>query len=165
METGTWNGTNAARMIVEAQKHNQDICYTGFDLFEDATEQTDKEEFNVKPHHRMADVERYLSQSGAQITLIKGNTRDALKQYTADFAFIDGGHSLETIEHDYQALKHSRVILFDDYYSPDQKGHMPDIRQVGCNLLVQRLPHAVISSPDPVEGGGFVNLAIVFGVP
>jgi predicted O-methyltransferase YrrM len=165
VETGTLNGGNAHRMITQAQKHNKDISYTGYDLFEDATPETDAQEFNVKPHNQMAVVEAALKRTQAKIHLIKGNTRETLKNYTADFAFIDGGHSLETIDHDYQALKHSRVIIFDDYYSPDHEGKMPDIQRVGCNLLVERLPHAVIPTQDRVEGGGFVNLAIVFGVP
>lgn len=164
VETGTWRGSNAARMIQAAQRHNSGISYTGYDLFEDATPETDATEFNVKPHPGKKTVEDYLAQTvGASVVLIKGNTRQTLKNFTADFAFIDGGHSLETIEHDYEALKHSRVILFDDYYTADSEGKIPDIRKVGCNLLVERLPHAVIPCSDRVEGGGFVNLAVVFG--
>jgi predicted O-methyltransferase YrrM len=163
VETGTWSGRNAARMIAEAQKYNSDISYTGYDLFEDATPQTDEEEFNVKAHHKLADVEAALAKTGAQISLIKGNTRQTLQKYTADLAFIDGGHSLETIRHDYEALKGCNLIILDDYYSPDERGRMPDIRKVGCNLLVEKLPHAVIPCRDPVEYGGFVNLAVVFG--
>lgn len=163
VETGTWNGQNASRMIAEALKHNPDISYTGYDLFEDATDQTDAEEFNVKPHNKIEDVRANLSRMGAKIHLIKGNTRDTLKSLTADMAFIDGGHSLETIEHDYEALKGCGLIILDDFYTADDLGRMPDIRKVGCNLLVERLPHAVIPSSDRVEGGGYVNLAVVFG--
>jgi predicted O-methyltransferase YrrM len=163
VETGTWSGRNAHRMITEAQKHHKDISYTGYDLFEDATSETDAQEFNVKPHNKMADVESALRGTEAKIHLVKGNTRQTLQSYTADLAFIDGGHSLETIEHDYQALKGCNLIILDDFYSADSQGRMPDISKVGCNLLVERLPHAIIRGTDQVEGGGIVNLAVVFG--
>lgn len=164
VETGTWRGSNAARMIQAAQRHNSGISYTGYDLFEDATPETDATEFNVKPHPGKKTVEDYLAQTvGASVVLIKGNTRQTLKNFTADFAFIDGGHSLETIEHDYQALKHCSVIIFDDVYVPDEKGGMPDISKVGANKVIEKLPHAVIRSNDRVEGGGIVCLGVVFG--
>lgn len=151
-------------MITEAQKHHKDISYTGYDLFEDATPETDAQEFNVKPHNEMAVVARNLEATQAKVHLVKGNTRQTLQSYTADLAFIDGGHSLETIEHDYQALKGCNLIILDDYYQPDSQGRMPDISKVGCNLLVEKLPHAIIKGTDQVEGGGYVNLAVVFGL-
>lgn len=163
VETGTWCGSNASRMITAAQQFHKEISYTGYDLFEDATDQTDTEEFNVKPHCKMAEVEGILKRTGAKINLIKGNTRHTIRFHMADFAYIDGGHSLETIENDYEALKRCNLIVLDDFYTPDEQGRMPDIKRVGCNLLVDRLPHAIINSRDPVEGGGYVNLALVFG--
>ena len=32
-----------------------------------------------------------------------------------DFVYIDGGHSYETVMHDYFMVKESNVIVFDDY--------------------------------------------------
>ena len=55
----------------------------------------------------------------AAITLVRGNTRETLKPISADFVYIDGGHSIETIQGDYDALKSSPVIVFDDFYIPD----------------------------------------------
>lgn len=162
VETGTWRGSNAARMISAAQRHNSEISYIGYDLFEEANPETDQSEFNVKPHYRMSDVEQALKRTGAEIVLIKGNTRQTLISAQADFAFIDGGHSLETINHDYEALKTSKVIVFDDYYTSDENGRIPDIEQLGCNKIVGSIPHFVMPSKDPVEGGGIVNLAIAF---
>jgi predicted O-methyltransferase YrrM len=166
VETGTWSGHNAIRMLSAARKFHSRPYYIGCDLFEEANAQTDTEEFNVKKHHTEAEVNAFITKSApfAEVATVKGNTRTTLEHMAADFAFIDGGHSLETIRHDYEALKHCSVIVFDDFYTADEYGRMPDIRKIGCNLIVEKLPHAVIKGSDPVEGGGVVNLAIVFGV-
>ncbi len=168
VETGTWVGVNAARMIAEAAKHHapESISYTGYDLFQEGSEELHAEEFNVKKRAKLHKVEARLNEvfPASKITLIKGNTRETLKSGVFDFAYIDGGHSIETIRHDYEALKGCKVIVFDDYYVADQDGKIPDISKVGCNLIVEKLPHAIIPSNDYVEGGGYTNLAMVFGV-
>lgn len=171
VEIGTWSGDNAIRMIKAAQQHHEKVDYIGYDLFEDATPETDAEEFNVKEHHTQAEVRAKIEKAcpGAEIALVKGNTRETLRTITADFVFIDGGHSIETIKSDYEAVKHSSVIVFDDFYSPLPDGQMPDIQKIGCNLIVSELPHAVIPSMDVVRAKrdgpqiGFNGLAVTFG--
>ena len=163
IETGVWNGNTAARMIYEAQKYSGLVTYRGYDLFEDANPETDAEEFNVKDHHTIESVRDRLLDTGAKVFLTKGNTRETLKPIIADFAFIDGGHSLETIRHDFEMLKACSVIVLDDYYLPDEDGIMPDINKIGCNRIVENMQHAVIRGNDYVKGGGTVNLAVVFG--
>jgi SAM-dependent methyltransferase len=167
IETGTWSGKNAARMIKVASQYHDRPYYIGYDLFEKATDETDEEEFNVKPHHNEKDVLALIEKNcpNAEVALVKGNTKETLNYVVADLAFIDGGHSLETIEHDYEALKHCGVIIFDDHYGPDEDGKMPNIHKMGCNKIVEKLPHVVIEGEDRVEGGGRVNLAVVFGEP
>jgi predicted O-methyltransferase YrrM len=162
-ETGTWKGTNAVRMLKATGLEKPH--YIGFDLFEEATPETDHAEFNIKPHNRIVDVEKFIKEHCplAEISLVKGNTRQTLRPLIVDFAFIDGGHSLETIAHDYECLKGSSVVVFDDYYTPDSEGKMPDISIVGCNKLLEGIPHAVIPSTDQVKTGGIVSLAVVFG--
>jgi hypothetical protein len=163
IETGVWNGDNAVRMIQQAQQYSGFVTYRGYDLFEDANEQTDAEEFNVKPHISFKDVHAKVMETGAKFYLTKGNTRYTLKPIIADFAFIDGGHSIETIRHDFEALKGCAVIVLDDYYLPDENGIMPDTSKIGCNRVLEGIPHAVVKTNDYVKGGGFVNLAVVFG--
>jgi predicted O-methyltransferase YrrM len=166
VETGTWNGNNAIRMLQATHRYHEDPVYYGYDLFEDGTAELDKEEFNIKPHNRMDVVYEHILKNApfAKVNLTKGNTRDTLKHIVADFVFIDGGHSLDTIRHDYNMVNRSGVIVFDDYYTPDEQGQMPDISKVGCNAIVQSLPHTVIHCNDPVKTGGIVNLAVVFGL-
>lgn len=166
VETGTWKGHNAVRMLTIARQYCDKPQYVGYDLFEDATPETDELEFNLKEHPTIAGAYAKILKKcpWAEVNLIKGDTRATLRSITADLAFIDGGHSLETIRHDYEALKHSRVVVFDDYYTRDENGEMPDITKFGCNELLKDKQHLVIHSQDRVRTGGIVNLAVVFGV-
>ena len=107
LEIGTHAGLSAVRMIKAAQKYRKNIQYIGYDLFDDASADTDKTELNVKKHHTKEQVEAYIKfhAPGAEVFLIKGNTRDTLKPTEADFCFIDGGHSVETIANDFDKCK------------------------------------------------------------
>lgn len=168
VEIGTWNGRNAVNMIMTAQKYHPDeISYIGYDLFETATPQTDADEFNVKPHPVCASVLEFIKQHcpSVPVNLIKGNTRQTLNPLVADFVFIDGGHSIDTIDTDYEAVKGSAVIVLDDFYVPDEDGKMPDIHKMGCNQLVSKLlmqrPLSTLRCKDPVNGGGYTKLVVV----
>src|SRR3990167_1206995 len=171
VEIGTYNEYNAALLLTVAHKYHERPEYIGYDLFETASAQTDAEEFNVKEHPNAAEVEANIRKycPFADVNLIKGNTRQTLQSVTADFAFIDGGHSVETIRHDYEAVKHSGVVVFDDFYRPMNNGSMPDVSKYGCNLIVSGIPHYVIEVDDAVRlerGGdqcGWNGLAVTFG--
>ncbi len=161
VEIGTWNGFRAMEMAKEALKYNRCVMYYGFDLFEFATDETDKEEKNVKPHYTMENVSRFLREfknnnPGFNYRLIAGNTRETLSEMAVDFAFIDGGHSVETIQSDYVKLRKSKVVLFDDYY----EGGI-DTELYGCNKIVESLDHKVLPIADPVSGGGQTKLVVV----
>jgi len=56
LESGTWNGGRAIEMALASFKHKDKLHYIGFDLFEDATTDTDHVEFNVKPHNTLQAV-------------------------------------------------------------------------------------------------------------
>lgn len=164
IEIGTWNGNNGIRMTRAARVWNPHCTYLGYDLFESASEQTDSEELNVKAHPRYDVVLGQMKQHlGDGIELRKGNTRQILSPSQADFVFIDGGHSIETINHDFNMLKHSGLIILDDYYAPDHEGKCPDITKFGCNKLLEEIPHYLLPTKDLVQGGGFVQLAVVIG--
>jgi len=62
LETGTWNGGRAIEMALASFDNNDKVHYIGYDLFEDATTQTDKEEFNAKPHNTKAAVVKRLDE-------------------------------------------------------------------------------------------------------
>ena len=72
--------------------------------------------------------------------------------------FIDGGHSVETVENDFDRLRGCKNILMDDYYTPCNRGLCPDVTKFGCNQLVEKVPHWVLPVRDPVAGGGLVQI-------
>lgn len=172
IETGVWNGQNALRMIYQALQHQEHVTYTGYDLFEDATAELDAKEFNVKPHNTVDAVRNEMLHvlgdlaSMVTINLIKGDTNETLKRGTkADFVFIDGGHSIETIHNDFDKLRFSKVVVLDDYYTEG-----PDIDLYGCNIElvdiregIHRACVAILPAKDPVKGGGFTQFALVMG--
>lgn len=159
LEVGTWNGQRAEEML--------EVCpqaeYIGFDLFEDGDPETDKVEFNVKPHYTLASVQERLKCHNP--TLVKGNTRETLPAFTyrrpVDFVWLDGGHSVETIRSDWEAVKKLLApwseVWFDDYYTGG-----PDIGLVGCNLVVKDLHHMLHPQLDRVAGGGYVQMVRVW---
>lgn len=160
LEVGTWAGIRAREMMTASGAS----FYYGFDLFEDGTPEDDEAEFNVKPHYSLADV---LDTFDFPARLVKGYSTDTLPRFLEemgpegiDFAFIDGGHSVATIESDWryvsQLIKPGGVILLDDYYSG-----MPEsfLDQFGCNRLADALQAEILPDADPVKGGGWVQIA------
>jgi hypothetical protein len=145
VEVGTNSGTRAQQMIGAALKHHAEVRYTGFDLFEDATPETNAAEMNAKPPAFFESVWAKLFCPMVSLSLIRGNTRDTLhgKVKIADLAFIDGGHSVETIRGDLEALRMCKVIVLDDYYTSGV-----DTSQFGCNEAVAGMPHTVLPVED-----------------
>ena len=176
VEIGTWDGSRAREFMALT-----DCYYTGFDLFEGATKATDKKEFNVRSHEELMLVGRFIEFVGfSKFCLIRGDTNDILptmcvSSATAfgagitipsledgdgerilippfDFAFIDGGHSVETIKNDYEwarkNISKGGTIILDDYYDPELGG-------LGCNFLSEF--GEVLPSTDKTDKG-FVHL-------
>lgn len=162
LEIGTHNAVRACMMCVQALQHRGYVHYTGYDLFEDATAETNKTEMNGKgPGSLMLVKEKLASlhrvHPGFAYRLVKGNTRDTLHGRTviADFVFIDGGHSVETIRGDYEAVKSSKVIVFDDYYL-----NGANTSKFGCNEVIKELPHTILPHADSF-GGLSVKMAVL----
>lgn len=121
-EIGTHNAKTAIQMCEYLLAKGIDVRYTGYDMFELADDQSfHKAEHNGKGPGSLDRARRMLEHlkrkyPNFKYNLIKGNTHDTLtvpEKY--DFAFIDGGHSYETVKHDYEMLKDTPVIIFDDY--------------------------------------------------
>lgn len=168
-EIGTWNGDRAIQMCSAALNHQEDVYYYGYDLFEAASGETDEKELNVKKHYSAHEVSEKLKafqvkHKGFYYKLIEGDTNVTLEKSSFDFAsfdfaFIDGGHSTKTIYSDWQELNGSKIIVLDDYYSPDENGKCPDVQKHGCNKLVTSYLYDLLPTKDRVKGGGFVQLA------
>jgi hypothetical protein len=121
VETGTHSGRTAAFMCSIALKYNDDVEYYGFDLFDMASEETHKREINGKGAGSYEKATARLTGLKNQYpkfkyTLHKGFTTESFKNpIVADLVYIDGGHSTETVLHDYSMVKGSKIIVFDDY--------------------------------------------------
>lgn len=155
MEIGTWNGDNAVKMINYAKNFTQEtITYLGFDLFEYFNKS--KTEFCPKKPANWRLVYNKLYKHTKHVFLVIGDTRDTLKQnsdliftnniyFPLDFIFIDGGHSLETIQNDWNYCRNfygnkNTVFLFDDYY------HERTLSlQYGCKQLIESLDKTIFN--------------------
>jgi len=139
LETGTWNGGRAIEMALACFENNDAMHYIGYDLFEDATPATDKEEFNMKPHNTKAAVvsrfeefkDHVKKERNKEFTyeLCKGNVRDTLKDISSrvDFALIGSGNSEKTVRHEYDTLKDIPVVVIDHYYTKEyEDSEKPD---------------------------------------
>ena len=145
-EIGTWKGMRARKMLRHANFWNKNPHYIGYDLFDDATEELNAKEWNGKGNYTLKQVDDYITQYNeneklnATWKLHRGNTNETLKETTVDFAFIDGGHSVDTIANDYEKLQKSKVIVFDDYYNPGKNNEIHiDTNLWGANKLVDSL--------------------------
>jgi len=151
-------------MAKEALKYSQTVHYYGFDLFETASRETDKAELNIKPHHSIESITQVLSNfaknnNGFTFDLFKGNTNDTLFDLVIDLAFIDGGHSVNTIQNDYSYLKNSKVVVFDDYYMDKD---IVDTSKWGCNTIVDQLDNMTIMPTfDCMPNIGYINLVVI----
>ena len=164
IEIGVAKGVNAVKMVRAA---GFNVEYTGYDVFDYSDKEwhhmvgNGKESKSVK--HIRAQVEPLCSET----TLVKGMTQDTLwkEPKDADFVFLDGDHRVEAIKGDFESVKGSKVVVFDDYYI-DGKHSEYEIDKFGCNQIVdelgdcfitpvtQKVPHvrlAVWCNPDHID--------------
>ena len=178
VEVGTWNGGRAIEMSLAAFEKSDKVHYTGFDLFEEATEELDKVELNSKAHNTLEAVTKRLTEFAVKMAekdktftfeLFKGDSKDTLNKAKdnlkdVSFAYIDGGHSEETVQSDYSYLKHAPIVVFDDFFSKDKDGNILGDEYLGTNRLVESLKDkriTVLPSQDRVKGGGHTHLAVL----
>lgn len=121
-EIGTHDGKSAVQFVDYCIKYNPKLHYTGYDIFDDVKDDVKfhEQEVNGKGAGRYKTAKANLAHRQAKFkkfrfNLIKGNTTDTLQEGKFDFVYIDGGHSYDTVKHDYYKLKQSSVIVFDDY--------------------------------------------------
>jgi len=166
LETGTWNGGRAIEMALASFDNNDKVHYIGYDLFEDATTQTDKEEFNAKPHNtKMAVVKRLdefkehmKEEKNKQFTyeLYKGNVRDTLdKMYIdkVDFALIGSGNSEQTVQHEYNILKNVPVVVGDHFFTKDDDDNLPPEEYQGIKKVFDAIQTKKVDAQETTEDG------------
>ena len=138
LEIGIFHGVTARNVCELMYKnHGADFSYTGIDIFEEGDEYKDEvapvKTFNnplknfyfryIKKQnpYSLEAVEDLLSKFKKNITLLKGNSNEILKNIElekVDFIFIDGGHEYNTVKNDlvqsHRLLKNKGTILCDD---------------------------------------------------
>ncbi|HWR96951.1 MAG TPA: class I SAM-dependent methyltransferase [Candidatus Methanoperedens sp.] len=160
LEVGVFNGVHARQMIETAAIFHpvREIEYHGFDLFEQLTPELLAKELSKQPPTEAA-VRRRLEATGARIHLHAGYSQETLPRYLAtappppDFAFIDGGHSLATIESDWGNVSRlvgpGTTVFFDDYYYDAGS----EIAATGCRPLIDALDRACydVAVLEPID--------------
>ena len=129
-EIGCHNGRWASVTCSYILSMMHEVSFEGYDLFDLANEKTHKEEINGKGtgsydacFKRMEKLKKRAAKKKKSFvySLHKGFTTDTLPTKAYDMVFIDGGHKYETVMEDYERVKQSKVIFFDDYDIPDTK--------------------------------------------
>lgn len=160
VEIGVHRGARSAAMMAEAMRYGE-VVYVGYDVFDTKDRSFHEAAFNKKGIARERDAEAALLGVGVPkgaFSFVVGDTSETLhgKNVCADFVFIDGDHRVEVIAGDYEAVKSSKVVVFDDYYTEG-----PDIDRVGCNKVLEGLDFELLPEKDAVSGGGYTQLAVV----
>lgn len=126
LEIGVYKGDFAVKMLNTLYTHNPkfDLQYVGIDLFELMNDEILKKE-NSLVAPTMSFVKKFIEEKCpyATIALHKGFSKDILPildLFEFDLIYIDGGHSIETIEVEWtiinKGIKDNCIVVFDDYY-------------------------------------------------
>ena len=142
LEVGVFCGVTAKNICELLNDiHNGEFNYIGVDLFGDNVSEDEKEPYYLKKQkfsnpfkniyynyikkenlNSYDSVMDFLKKFTKNIKLVKGNSNHVLKDINIsniDFAFIDGGHSYQTVYNDINnvinKVKKGSIILCDDY--------------------------------------------------
>jgi len=163
LEVGTGTCERAEVMITAALENGTDIIYRGYDYFRPLSPFEITSEFSKQPMS-IGEAAKRLLPYDAEVILVEGDTKETIPNTpdtnTYDFIYIDGGHSWETIESDWENLQRlahdNTVFVLDDYY--------PEIdRPVGCQKLVDSLDRNIWSVEflEPLETWGELKIQMV----
>ncbi len=161
VEIGIAQGLRSYQMIKEAKIFHKKIQFFGYDVFDTKDENFHKMVGNGKKVSSRNEVENFLQPLNVNIEMFPGMTKETLwgNNVTADLVFIDGDHRIEAIQSDYEAVKNTKVVVFDDYYISGEHSSFT-IDEYGCNQLIDKLPdNEVFISPKTSK---FPDIRIAF---
>lgn len=130
-EIGCHNGLTLKSLAPFVKTLGYSVQYVGYDAFELAIRPTfdypknpitGEMEHNGKESAVYQNIvnrcEKYIKEGMLSDYIIhRGWTHDTLNgPLIYDMVFIDGGHSYSTVKWDYEQVKNSKVIIFDDTY-------------------------------------------------
>ena len=166
LETGTWNGGRAIEMALASFDNTNEVHYIGYDLFEDATTQTDKEEFNAKPHNTKTAVIKRLDEFAEHMKiennkkftyeLYKGNVKNILDEMyvdEVDLALIGSGNSEKTVQHEYSILKNVPVVVGDHYFTKDDEEGIPPEEYQGIKKVFDKVTTKKVDAQETTKDG------------
>lgn len=171
IEIGVHRGIRAAKLCARALEHRSSVRYTGFDVFDTMNAEFQEQALNGKgaPNEQQAKARLLSLGGGLKFEFAIGDTRKTLHgtEQMVDFAFIDGDHRVDAIAGDYAAVAGAECVVFDDYYRPDENGHLPDLTLYGANATVDALMAAgrrveILPAGDRCKHGGYSHLAVVW---
>jgi predicted O-methyltransferase YrrM len=141
-EIGVHKGITASQMCEYVLlTTNNNLTYTGYDAFDLVSQEQQIIEVNGKgpanlnaAHRHIGKmVKRYLDRFTYELKI--GWTTDTLTSPVLfDFIYIDGGHSYESVSHDWSMVKKSKMIVFDDYGMPGVNKLMREIENSGTKI-------------------------------
>jgi predicted O-methyltransferase YrrM len=153
-EIGTHKGNTAVQIIKCLHNEHTPIHYTGYDVFDFAVRNLEfnRREVNGKGGVPLDYVQKKLdnlksSLANFDFVLHKGFTTTTLEEKVFDFVYIDGGHSYETVKHDYEKVKGSKLIVFDDA----NKSNVPGVSKFLNELKDQEIKVSYLARWGYVE--------------
>jgi hypothetical protein len=157
-EIGTHKANTASQMIKTLAPKVKKLHYTGYDIFDFAIDNVEfnKSEGNGKNGAALEHskgVMRKMSKRFDNFTydLNQGFTTDTLVEPRIfDFVYIDGGHSYDTVKHDYSMVKDSKVIVFDDL-------NLSPVLKFVNELIEQGVDIKTVTTPSKHIWGLIVN--------
>jgi len=153
-EIGTHDAKSAVQFVDYCLKINPKLAYVGYDIFDDVVSNKEfhEREINGKGAGKLRVAKANLKHRQTRhkkfkFNLIKGYTQDTLTEAVYDFVYIDGGHSYETVKHDYYKVSGSKVIVFDDYQTEGVKQFVDEL--VKKEKLTECAWSEVFNAPKP----------------
>lgn len=147
-EIGTHHGATAYQLITHFAPKVDAVTYYGYDVFDAVKGDNEfrKKERNGKGAGSLDRAKLHIRKAQAiysniSYKLFQGYTTETLEPTTFDFVYIDGGHSYETVKHDYEKVKDSKIIVFDDL-------KIQGVRRVINEIKEQGIPVEIVSTPS-----------------
>ena len=142
-EIGTHKGGTANQFIDLFAPRVLKLTYHGYDIFDGNVPDLafHKRERNGKAPALISVAEQNFRKmkrkhTNLEYKLIKGFTTDTLKPTVFDFVYIDGGHSYDTVKHDYEQVKDSKLIVFDDVKITGVNKFVKELIAQGVNIEI-----------------------------